>query len=205
MQLAELLNGTRGEIVALVRSGISTVAEIALALNVTENNVRIHLTRLERDGIVAASGFRTGIRKPSRLYTLTPQAESIYATAYEPVMLEFVEVLASSGSPLQPAFAEVGRRLAASLGPLEGASISERLAAVAATLRRLGGTPIVQIEGDTALVQSRQCPLSKLVEKCPDSCAIGQAMISAATGLTVEEVCTKTGKPSCAFRVHLAA
>lgn len=203
MQLADLLSGTRGNIVGLVRGGTSTVGEIASSLHLTPNNVRAHLVALERDGVIEIAGRKSGTRKPSHVYQLTSAAETLYARAYEPVMIEFVRVLTGQGGELTPAFEEVGRRMAAALGPMEGWPIQKKLETVAAALRNLGATPVLVMGDGTITLTSRQCPLGSLVATCPQACAIGLSLISTATGLKVVENCQHGARPQCAFTVSL--
>ena len=72
------LSSTRGQVVALLRQGHSTVEELARALGLTDNAVRAHLASLERDGLVVQSGLRRGMRKPAYAYALTPDAERLF-------------------------------------------------------------------------------------------------------------------------------
>ena len=60
-------SSTRGRIVLLLRRGSRTVHELAVALGLTDNAVRTHLTALERDGLVAPSGTRPGTAAKSTL------------------------------------------------------------------------------------------------------------------------------------------
>ena len=55
---------TRGQIVLLLRQEVRTVAELAEALELTDNAVRAHLATLERDRFVRRAGERPGFRKP---------------------------------------------------------------------------------------------------------------------------------------------
>ena len=51
---------TRGQLLALLRRANRTVEELADTLNVSENAVRVHLTALERDGLVRQRGAARG-------------------------------------------------------------------------------------------------------------------------------------------------
>ena len=53
-----LLKSTRGQILALLRTGNRTVNELAAILNLTDNAVRAHLVSLERDGLAQQHGTR---------------------------------------------------------------------------------------------------------------------------------------------------
>ena len=68
----------RGRIIALLRRGASTVEELAAALGVTDNAVRVHLQRLEREGVVSATGTRQGpgAGKPATTYQVATEADA---------------------------------------------------------------------------------------------------------------------------------
>ena len=66
---------TRGQVITLLRHGERTVDDLALALELTDNAVRSHLTALERDGLVRQTGVRRGGGKPAYTYELTAAGE----------------------------------------------------------------------------------------------------------------------------------
>src|SRR5215208_6098381 len=70
-----------------------TVEELADHLSLTDNAVRAQLQRLERDGLVTKAGSRPGVRKPHVEYELTPKALKLFPRAYEPMLVELVDVL----------------------------------------------------------------------------------------------------------------
>jgi predicted ArsR family transcriptional regulator len=69
---------TRGQIITLLLRSSRTVDELAQALELTDNAVRVHLATLERDGMVQQRGVRRGSGKPAYVYTLTPDAEQLF-------------------------------------------------------------------------------------------------------------------------------
>src|SRR4051794_33336088 len=85
---------TRGRIVLLLRGGSRTVNELAATLGLTDNAVRVHLTTLERDGLVRASGRRPGVRKPTVTYDLTAEAEHLFPKVYGPLLRHLLDELA---------------------------------------------------------------------------------------------------------------
>src|SRR5690606_11837767 len=76
------LSSTRGQVVQLLRGREATVNDLAASLKLTDNAVRAHLATLERDGLVQEAGKRAGVRKPERVYALTPEAEQLFPKAY---------------------------------------------------------------------------------------------------------------------------
>src|SRR5215204_5645848 len=136
---------TRGRVVALLRRASLTVNELAEALALTDNAVRLHLATLDRDGLVTQAETRRGIGKPSYAYRLTPEAERLFPKPYGPVLDELLRVLAERLGPeeLDTALREVGHRLAAGheapAGPLQA-----RVEHGAALLDALGGLAEVE-------------------------------------------------------------
>src|SRR5437764_1253777 len=106
---------TRGRVIALLRGNERTVAELAELLEVTDNAVRSHLARLERDGLVRQSGMRRGVRRPHIAYELTPEAEALFHKAYEPILNLMFSILKGRGDPqaFDGLVREMGVRLAA--------------------------------------------------------------------------------------------
>src|SRR4051812_32969633 len=77
---------TRGQVVSLLLQGLQTVDELARALDLTDNAIRVHLASLERDGLVRQHGQRRGGGKPAHTYALTADAERLFPKAYGTVL-----------------------------------------------------------------------------------------------------------------------
>src|SRR5215212_8255109 len=84
---------TRGRIILLLRRASRTVNELAGELGLTNNAVRTHLTALERDNLVHASGTRPGPRRPHVTYGLTPEADHLFPKVYGPLLHLLLDVL----------------------------------------------------------------------------------------------------------------
>src|SRR5690349_54699 len=107
-------SSTRGRIILLLRGGERTVNDLARALGLSDNAVRAHLDRLERDGLVRPSGTRPGPRKPHITYGLTPEAERLFPKMYGPTLRQFLDVLGEHlpAKKLDQIVRTVGHRLA---------------------------------------------------------------------------------------------
>src|SRR5918996_533058 len=86
----QLLDTSRGRIVALLRRGQLTADDIAAKLKLTASAVRAQLTGMERDGVVRRVGQRRGATRPSQGFELTPEVEQLLAQAYVPLLTELV-------------------------------------------------------------------------------------------------------------------
>jgi predicted ArsR family transcriptional regulator len=50
---------------------VSRLSELATAVGVTDNAVRLHLGSLQREGLVRQSGVRRSVGKPAHVYDVT--------------------------------------------------------------------------------------------------------------------------------------
>src|SRR5690348_13934496 len=80
----QLLDSTRGRIVAQLQRGPLAVDDIAAELELTRNAVRNHITAMERDGVVQRVGRRPGTTRPFQTYELTPEVDHLLSRAYIP-------------------------------------------------------------------------------------------------------------------------
>ncbi|HUH06261.1 MAG TPA: ArsR family transcriptional regulator, partial [Egibacteraceae bacterium] len=79
VELIDLLGGTRADIADLLRSSPRSVAELAVALELSEAAIRRHLQVLERNGLVTAQTVRRdGPGRPSAYYALTDKAMRLF-------------------------------------------------------------------------------------------------------------------------------
>lgn len=201
--LTTLAGETRTRLLRLVRSAALSISELAEALGITDNAVRMHVAALERDGLVQVAGTqRSTGGKPARLYELTSEAEELFPKAYA---LAFTELLAALREEAGEEVAldllrRVGRRLGAraATGKADGAA---RVSAAAALLESIGGSVEVEGEEDGWRIQAAGCPLSRVVAESPDVCALAESLVQEVTGRRVVESCDSSGRPRCSFRV----
>jgi len=198
-----LLASTRGRVVALLRRSAQTVNELAGMLELTDNAVRLHLSALERDGLVEPHGTRrewTG--KPATVYRTTPGAEALFPKPYDRVLSEVLVLLAERNSPeeFERLVREAGRRLGRAAGP-ESGDLAARAQHAAAVLTELGGLAEVETEGDELRLQGYSCPLGRLTAEHPRVCLLAESMVSEMLGVPVHECCDRGDRPRCAFRV----
>jgi predicted ArsR family transcriptional regulator len=202
----QFFTSTRGQIVTLLRRAQRTVDDLAAALGLTDNAVRAHLTRLERDGMVQQRGVRRGERRPSQVYELTPEAEQLFPKAYAPALNRLLDVLEerTSSEHIEQALRETGRRLAAEYPPATG-DARARLAAAADVLARLGGLAEVEDLPDGRLrLRGYSCPLGGLIGEHPQACRMAEALVAQVSGLPVHECCERPSNepPRCCFEVE---
>lgn len=200
---------TRAQILLLLRRGAKTVEELAQAVGVTDNAVRLHLAALERDGLVRSLGVRREgtVGKPATIYGVPPEADSAFSRAYEPVLTTLLVSLTGrlGARELSELLRDVGRQLA-STSASEAASLEQRVRAAAAVLDSLGGDTVIERarnldDADTWVLRGFACPLSRSVAQCPPLCLAVEELVAGITGANVEEQCDRSESPRCSFLV----
>jgi predicted ArsR family transcriptional regulator len=197
---------TRGRIVARLRRSQQTVDELADALGITDNAVRAQLATLERDGVVAAAGARRdgAVGKPAILYAVADGADTIFSSAYAPVLTALVAELTSryTADELESVLRETGRRLVPASLP---DTYTGRVHAAADLLAELGGDAELSETDEGFTVRGvGGCPLGQTVAACPECCRMMEHLLAEVTGGEVREECDRAQTPPrCAF--HLRA
>jgi predicted ArsR family transcriptional regulator len=196
---------TRGQVLALLRRGPKTVEELALAIGITDNAVRLHLTALERDGMARTAGVRRegSVGKPATLYAVTQEAESAFSKAYEPVLTTLLVTLAAKlgENEISALLRDVGRQLAANVAAPDD-SLEQRVRAAASVLDALGAD--TEVEAGSAggfVVRGFACPLSRSVAQCPPLCGAVEELVAGITKAKVQERCDRSSTPRCTFLV----
>jgi predicted ArsR family transcriptional regulator len=197
-----LLASTRGRVLALLRRGPRTVNELAAELGLTDNAVRLHLSSLERDGLVEQEGVRRGAGKPAQVFRLTAEADSLFPKAYARVLCDVLAFVREREGPaaVEEFVRAVGRR-AGERARAEGLALRDRADAAVALLGDLGGLAEVQETGDGILIRGFSCPLAAIVGGHPELCALAEELVSGVVDAPVTECCDRTGIPRCAFRI----
>lgn len=224
----QFFSTTRGQIVTLLRRTRQTVDDLASLLGLTDNAVRAHLSRLERDGLVQQRGVRRGERRPAVVYELTPEAESLFPKAYAPALARLLDAIQAQASPadVDRLLRDAGQRLASSAVPADAEALSAparhddapsarpdnrdaaaRLQLAADALAQLGGLAEVHRDADGNLeLRSVSCPLSDLAREHPEVCRLAEALVTKVSRLEVREHCQRdipNEPPRCVFAAQV--
>lgn len=198
-------NSTRGRVISVLRRQSHTVEELATELGLTPNGVRVHLTSLERDGLIAQGTPRHGIGKPAATYELSPEADRLFPKPYGLVLEQLLSVLAERvpRDVTRDALIEVGHRLAATLPPATGPA-EDRIRAAVALLGDLGGlADIVEDQtGGATIIEGQSCPLADAVQGDANTCRLAETLLADVTGMPVHQACDHTSSPRCRFEVE---
>ncbi|HEX8424517.1 MAG TPA: ArsR family transcriptional regulator [Pyrinomonadaceae bacterium] len=196
-------DSTRGRVVTLLRSGASTVEELAERLELTDNAVRAHLITLERDGLVQQSGVRRAARKPHYTYSLTPEAEKLFPKAYDALLNQLIAVLKGrlNEQELEGVLREVGRGIAAGAPEGQDDDLGSRVQTALKVLVAIGGAAEVESSEDKFIIYSNGCPLAAAVSVHPEVCQLAETLVSEIVKVPVQECCDRVGTPRCRFEI----
>lgn len=202
----QLLDSSRGRIVAILQRGGLTADEMATELGLTATAVRAHVTAMERDGIVQRTGRRSGTTRPSQVFELTPEVEQLLSGAYIPLLIELVRQFARRVEPkqLRELMRGTGRGLAATLSrsAIPDAPFAARVNAVSALLNeQFGSTMKVEKADGHYVLRGYGCPLAALTGSHPAVCLAIESLIAALLNTDVQECCDRSSRPRCCFDV----
>jgi predicted ArsR family transcriptional regulator len=180
------------------------VNDLAEALDLTDNAVRAHLARLERDGLVRQAGTQPGFRKPHATYALTAESEQIFPKAYGRLLDLLLAVFSRKLSPraLRAAMRDVGKMVAADhLLEVEDKTRGERVEAALRILKELGGSATFHESEGKHFIRGNGCPLAAATAHHPEACLIAESLLAQIIGTPVKERCIHSRTPSCRFQV----
>ena len=198
------LASTRGKILGLLRAKSYNVNELAKALELTDNAVRSHLASLERDGLIQQLGWLPGFRRPHALYGLTAEAESLFPTAYGPLLCHFIAVVEKrlSSRELKASLREVGQMVGLEhLDQVQGKTRNQRIEVALAALKALGGDVKIQEREGKRFIDGSGCPISAATAYHPEACLIVEALLSEIIGTPVKQCCRQGEAPRCSFEI----
>jgi len=201
----QLLDTTRGRIVTLLQAEALTADDIASKLGLTRSAVRVHLTAMERDGVVARAGKRAGTTRPSNVYELTPEVEQLLSKAYVPLLTHLVGVFADdlSADQVDAILRRAGKSLADELsaGTRVAGPLDARVAAASQMLNEhLGAMTRVEKNGGY-VIRGVGCPLAALTGKHPGVCRAIESLVAEIVGTPVHECCDRSDRPRCCFEI----
>ena len=196
------LAGTRGRIIDLIRRSRPTATDIADQLELTYNAVRVHLTALERDGLIRKAGVRRGETRPSTTYELAPGVDDALSRAYMPFASHLMRALGDrlSDQDLTELMRDVGRRLAADWPRPRGA-VAERVDEASALLQELGAPNEVERSEDALRIRGFGCLLAAAVHGQPHICRAMESLLGELVGAPVRECCERGAQPRCCFEI----
>ncbi len=201
--LERLIGETQARLLGLLRRSNRTINALSGELQLTDNAVRTHVAALTRDGLVEQIGTqRDSGWKPARLYALTSEGEELFPKAYALVLGELVDQIHRTDGEHHAVemLRAVGRRATAHL-PM-ATTPAARVDAAVDAIRSIGGEFEVEQDASGWTLRGHGCPLSAVTAHHPEVCALAQAIVEQASGMTVTECCDRSGRPKCGFMLR---
>lgn len=204
----QLLDTSRGRIVALLQRGALTVDDIAATMGLTANAVRVQLTSMERDGVVRRTGKRSGTTRPSNLYELTAEVEQLLSRAYIPFLTGVIRVFAEAfpQKQVEEYCRQAGKQVVEELRLKKSVSgnLRARVKAASGLLNtELGAITHVE-ENGTFVIRGVGCPLAAVTGKHPAVCRAMESLVAELVEASVSECCDRSERPKCCFEIKPA-
>ena len=196
------IRATRRRIVDLLRRDPLTIGALAERLDLTASAVRVHITALEREGLVRRAGVARGLNRPAAIYELAPGVHALLCTAYVPFVANLLQAIGEElPAPRVAALMQLaGRRLAASHGRPRG-TLAQRAHAASEFLNELGALTEVDAAGRRLAIRGHDCPLAAAVEGRPEVCRAMESFVAELVRAPVRECCDRRGRPRCCFEI----
>lgn len=202
---------TRREIINILRTvGPLTVGELGERLGITHVAVRRHLTSLERDGLVSSVQERLPMGRPTRVYSLTEAADSLFPKKYGAFTLELLDFMSQQGAEMVESFFAIrGEAMVNKYGPevTAGSSLAERVARLTEVQQANGYLAEWEKgDGDLLVLKEFNCPVHQVSKKYPHACHHELEFFKTVLGTDqVERVeCIAKGGQSCRYTIKPA-
>ncbi|HNP72962.1 MAG TPA: ArsR family transcriptional regulator [Kouleothrix sp.] len=198
---------TRLQIVQLLRRhGQMTAAELSDALGIGAVGIRQHLAMLDRDGLVCTTGVRRGVGRPSHLYGLTSQADTLFPKRYDRLAMDALAFVEAQGgvAAIDQLFEARRLQLARQLAPrLAGKARAEQVAELAAALTEQGYMCEFQHHADGSYtLTEHNCPVDCVARDYPQACEHELKLYEDVLGTPlVREDLIAEGGTCCRYRI----
>lgn len=190
----------------LRRNARGTVKELGALLDLTSTGIRQHLTVLERDGLVEAHEERGRVGRPTLVYALTENADSLFPKAYDQLVSVLIEEMrATSGNEkLYQMLQRVAQRLAEPhLEAVDGKTLGERVRVAAMALEQQGCIAEVSEADGEYLIDEYTCPFPKAAERDRSVCALHVEFVGVLTGADTRLTRSlMRGECACTYRIR---
>lgn len=174
--IEEASPSTRHRVLLMLKQrGGMTAAELAEQLNMTSMGARRHLMSLEREQLVQYQRAQRGKGRPSYVYQLTSQAESLFPKNYAALANDLLGFMAQENgeSAVERLFARrAERRMARAVVRIAGLPLGEQVAHLAQFLAEEGYlAEWHQVDADTFWLTEHNCAIHDVAVEFRAACA----------------------------------
>ena len=203
-------DSTRRQITSLLKREIEmTAAKMAEVIGITSMGVRQHLNGLERDGLVETVVVRQKRGRPTYLYRLTDDAESMFPARYEQIALDLLEQLGALDGPDRIDRFFAGRMEALEQQyrtRMEGKAFGEQIAELARIRDDEGYMAESDQTDEEYTLVEHHCPIYAIAKRHPQACRYEQELFARALAVDVQRTEHKvTGDGCCRYVIKQSA
>jgi DeoR family transcriptional regulator, suf operon transcriptional repressor len=185
--------------------GSATVDELACDLGVVPVTMRTHLAALEAQGLLQSTDERGHVGRPRRRYRLTDKANAALPHGYAGLtadLLDALQSLAGKRGVDQLWDVAAARHAARHSASVAGATLADRVAAVARVLQDESGLADWRQDGDRFVMRDLHCPYAALASERSEVCRYHVQVLTRLLGEPVMlEQSIASGQSHCDFVV----
>ena len=182
--------GTRGEIlVALKKSQVLTIKELADKFGVTPNGLRRYLKELETEGLVRYRREVRGVGGPVFAFSLTDSGEALFPRTYDRALAEVLDLVREQQGDeglvqlFQRRWEDIARVARPQLAQLP---VDQRATRLAELLTSLGYMAEAHAgSGALPVLTEHNCAIRVIAERFPEVCAAEERFIADLLGAPV--------------------
>lgn len=166
---------TREQILHMMKTnGPLSTKEITDELGITEMAIRRHLSTLERDGLIESKLIRPTMGRPTAVYGLTEQGDTLFPKNYHTLTLDLLDELAEeTGSDLvDRLFDRRKEKLERQYKPsMEGKSFEEKVKTLAQIQNDSGYMTRLEQQGENEYILiEHNCPIAQIANQYYHAC-----------------------------------
>lgn len=196
---------TRRQILETLRmEGAQTIDDLAQVLHLTRTAVTTHLSALQTEGLVVRQGLRRGKRRPSTLYALTAEVDSVFPKAYKEFAVAVLEEVKREGpGPLTQVLWRIGDRwIARDIPRVHGLQGRPRLERATEILAEQGFMPVLAPTRNGYVLREHNCPVMQLAAAHPEVCDMIHRWLQAVFGTSLARIkCIRQGDLFSAYTI----
>jgi DeoR family transcriptional regulator, suf operon transcriptional repressor len=190
---------------SIQRRGQASIKEVATDLGVTPSAVRMHLNQLQARGAVRAEKVHDGVGRPHFIYSVTPEAHTLFHRDYGDLARLLLEEVSRSHGP--EALPLALRRVADGLADryrdqVVGRELGDRVAAWAGLLDERGIAVRIERTDEGFVLDEHGCLYQDVAAENRAVCEMERQVMARllASGVRLTR-CALDGHGGCQFRV----
>lgn len=200
------MKSTRDRILqTLLTHPMSTISDLAEAVQINTISVRHHLTNMQLDGLVTAEEERHGVGRPRLVYKLTESGQEKFPTRYLQLTNRLLTQLklVMPEAQLNNLFSQMAKELALEKADqIKKMSFEKKLDFIKSILEEQGFSIEWEKFGDDYKINEIACPFYHIGQTHPEVCTMDQTLISSILSIPTEKIeCVLDGDHHCTYLV----